>query len=265
MAPSSEHEEARDVARDERLRRGKRDVRDERGRPVEVGDRSIAVSSGEARLAALDFSLRGCLGVAGCERRLDRLREHLLAAPLADAQSPTIGQQTLCVELGELECRGVVTRRGGESIEREGPISGLLERGGCADDELLDIVTGASCVVQSCQVVVSEHLRAVLGTVVGERLDPFGRPPMAVDARSPRHLPVRHVADDHVSERVLSLAGDGRPSLPVDELLALEREQTLLELERLESRERCQRVRPEDLAEDSGVLEKRLLVVSEQV
>ena len=82
---------------------------------------------------------------------------------------------------------------------------------------------------------------------------------MAVDAACTRNLPVRHVADEHVPERVLLLASDRRAALAPNELLPLQRVQRVLCLSAFELPDRAHRAEPEDLAEDRRVLQELLL------
>lgn len=106
---------------------------------------------------------------------------------------------------------------------------------------------------------MGEHLGPVLAAVAAERLDPVGRPQVAVGARGPRQLAVRDVADHQVEELVLRGPRDRRAGLAAHELLAFERVQPLLQLPALAARQSREPVAPEHLAEHRRVLHERLL------
>jgi hypothetical protein len=70
------------------------------------------------------------------------------------------------------------------------------------------------------EIVVRDHVRVILGPL--ERLEPGGCKTMLLSSPRPRHLSVRDVPHEHVSEGVLGLAGDRSPARGADELATLE-------------------------------------------
>ena len=102
-----------------------------------------------------------------------------------------------------------------------------------------------------------KHLRVVLAPA--ERVDPRRHALVPVDAACARDLPVRHVPDEHVPERVLLFTADRRAALAPNELLPLERVQRVLRLSTFELADSAYRSEPEDFAEDRRVLQELLL------
>jgi hypothetical protein len=82
---------------------------------------------------------------------------------------------------------------------------------------------------------------------------------MLFRARAARNLAVCDVAQQNVLKGVLRVAGDRGPSLPPDEVLTLERAQSLLRLGRIDPDSRRRAAEPEDLAVHRGLLEQFLL------
>src|SRR5512132_3978570 len=80
-----------------------------------------------------------------------------------------------------------------------------------------------------------------------------------------RDLPVGHVAHERVREGVLSISLDRRASLAPDELPPFEAVQRLLEFACRAAPDRCQGSVPEDLADDGGILQQRLLRLRERI
>src|SRR5262245_29383567 len=105
--------------------------------------------------------------------------------------------------------------------------------------------------------MVREELRAVLSPT--DQLEPLGDRAVTLRARCARYLSVRDVANEDVRERILGLAGHGAAPLTAHELLALERVQQSLGLAQIDPGGGVQRTRPEELADDGGVLKQRLL------
>ena len=99
--------------------------------------------------------------------------------------------------------------------------------------------------------------------VVGaaEALDPLCRLAVLLRTLGTRDLPVGDVAQEHVGEGPLALALDRGAALPGEEALALERVQKRSCLAFVST----QRARPEDLADDRGIVENRLLIGREAV
>ncbi len=111
---------------------------------------------------------------------------------------------------------------------------------------------------------MGEHLGLVLGPA--ERLDPLGGAPVLLRPLRTRDLPVGDVADQHVPERVLRLAGDRRCARTLDELLALERvKSSSSACQRVTPSTACDRAEPEHLPDDGRVLEQPLLRFGERV
>ena len=111
--------------------------------------------------------------------------------------------------------------------------------------------------------MVCEHLGVLL--LAAQRGHPVGHCPVLLGPRCPRDLAVGDVADEQVQEGVLALALDRRPPLAADELLACERVQALLDCCPIATVHLRDRARPEDLAEDGGILEQCLLLRLEAV
>jgi hypothetical protein len=85
---------------------------------------------------------------------------------------------------------------------------------------------------------------------------------VALCARAARDLRIRHVANQHVQERVLRIALHGGAPLAPDEVLALKCMQLIFEGSVGRT---VQRPEPECLSDHRGPLEQRLLVRREHV
>ncbi len=88
---------------------------------------------------------------------------------------------------------------------------------------------------------------------------------MLVGPSRTRDLAVGDLADEQVPEGVLALAPDRRLPVASDELPPLELVQAALEPPALVAGDGGERAEPEDLAEDGGVLQQRLLAWLERV
>ena len=89
-------------------------------------------------------------------------------------------------------------------MKRQRALTGGLQRPRMLGRAREDVVSaGGRGQLERPQVVVREHLRPILGAVVGERLDPLGRAAVARRRGGARDLPVGDVAHEHVPERVL--------------------------------------------------------------
>ena len=55
---------------------------------------------------------------------------------------------------------------------------------------------------------MGEQLRSVLEAIAAERSDPVGRHTMLLASGGPRDLPVGHIADEEMEERVFGLPAD---------------------------------------------------------
>ena len=131
--------------------------------------------------------------------------------------------------------------------ELQSSFSGFLERGNRPRTELGDVLARGAVELDGCQVVMGERLRTIFGSVLRERIDPLRHGNVTLGARRARKLSVRRIADECVDEGVLHGARDGRPVLPADELLALERVERARSAPMLPSADREQGVRPDAL------------------
>ena len=91
-----------------------------------------------------------------------------------------------------------------------------------------------------------------------ELLDPAGGEEVLLRPLASGNLAVGDVADEQMPEGVFAVALDSASALATDELLALERVQSVVE--RLPAGQRGQRTGPEARADHRGVLEHRLLL-----
>ena len=111
--------------------------------------------------------------------------------------------------------------------------------------------------------MVSQQIGLILWA--SERFDPLSRPAMALRPGRARNGAVGNIANKHVPERVLALAGDGAAARTAHELASLERVHAILDLKAVAVADRRQSARPEDLSHDCGVLEQLLVVHIEGV
>jgi len=109
---------------------------------------------------------------------------------------------------------------------------------------------------QRLLVVVRQQLRNVTHALAGHRLDPVRRELVLARPRRARDLPVGNVPDQCVPEGVLDLAVHRRHSRPSDELLAGELVEAEVRDPIVDPAHRCDRARPEDLANDGGVVDQ---------
>jgi hypothetical protein len=161
--------------------------------------------------------------------------------------------------------RLLVERRGGcERVQAIGAVACFPQGHAGAVRDRLDILLRGPRKLERPHVVVGEHLGAVL-PIGAKSLDPFGGPEVLFSPQRPRHLAVRDVADEHMTERVLRLRGDRREPLAPDEFLALEPVQLLLDRPTLLVRHGGQRAAPEHLPEHGRILDERLVLRREGV
>ena len=165
------------------------------------------------------------LSVVELEQPVARLEQDLVdtlalgqaqGAPVAEEEVRPIGISLV----PQLQCGGVEPIRGLERPQRGRPVARGRQRDSCAIPEQSVLAARCAREIERREVVVREQLGVVRGTA--ERLDPLGCAPVLLHPCSPQDLPVGDIADELVPERELGLAGDGRPALPPDELLALE-------------------------------------------
>jgi hypothetical protein len=98
-----------------------------------------------------------------------------------------------------------------------------------------------------------------------QRFDPFSRTPMALGSARAWDLAVGDVAKQLVAERVLGVTSDGRSARPLNEVPAHERRQQLVGIDARDAADRLERADPEDVADDSGILQQPLLDVGQPV
>ena len=140
--------------------------------------------------------------------------------------------------------------------QRQRPLTRRAHCDAGASDELGLGGTRGSHVLERACVVTGEQL-GVVGDAT-ERLDPLGCSAMLLGADCAGDLAVGDVAEEHVAEGVLHLAGNRGAAHPLHELLPIEPAQDLLGLQAVVSADRFERSDPEDLARDGGVLEELL-------
>src|SRR6185437_13067840 len=97
----------------------------------------------------------------------------------------------------------------------------VAERKARVLDEVAVVPAGDSRQLERGPPVIGNRLRVIVRPA--ERLDPLGDAPVLACALAPGHLPVGHVADEHVRKRVLLLTLDRRAPLWSEEALACER------------------------------------------
>jgi hypothetical protein len=109
----------------------------------------------------------------------------------------------------------VVIRRRLCDVEPEGAVTGHDQ---VAAGRLLQALrllsrAGGAGELERLTIVVREQLRAILGSVLREQLDPLGGEAVLLRSGRARNRAVGDVADEDVQERVLALALDGRAPL----------------------------------------------------
>src|SRR2546423_4016342 len=165
------------------------------------------------------------------EERGPGLLEHVLPGRFtAEERRPVAKEQgrSLGIVLGpELERGPVEPGRRPVGVKAEGAIPGLAQCRTRTVGDSGDVEPRRLRQIERADVVVGERLRVVLGPA--ERLDPLGRPPVALRSGRPRDLAVGDVSEQEMAERVLRLARDRGTTRPLDELLSLEPVQTLLD------------------------------------
>src|SRR5918993_2935061 len=109
---------------------------------------------------------------------------------------------------------------------------------------------------------------AQVGVILGpsEGLDPDGSALMLLGSVGSRNLAVGNVAHERVQEGILGVSLDRRASLAADEFPALEVMQRLLERpSAILPTDRPDGSEPEDLADDSCILEQCLLLSAQRI
>src|SRR6476619_1866465 len=161
------------------------------------------------------------------EEELERAQELLAAALLGEHECLAEHAQRLRVEAAVRPARGRPQRANARRGRAHGkrPESTLAKRRSRCRRQLGLVETGATGELDRLDVVVRQQFRAVLPTILRERLDPLRDPDVAFHAVGARKLRVDGVAHETVDEGMLGRAGDCRLPLPSKELLAPERAQ----------------------------------------
>ena len=160
-----------------------------------------------------------------------------------------------------------VVRLGCGDVEREGAVAGDGQGAPCGpvESRRLNGLAGGEEELPGLRVVVGEHLGEVLDPLRCLALDPSRRRLVLRRPADPRDLAVGDVADEHVPEAVLGLAGHralpGRP----DELRPGELVQAGADRLLVAVADRRERACPEDLADNGGVLKQGLALLRECV
>ena len=165
----------------------------------------------------------------------------------------------------ELEGFGVEAGGRLPAAEGSGPVAGVAQGGQGAPGQPGRLGPGGAGERQGGPVVVGEQLGPALGPVGGQPLDPGGRPAVLVGPLGPQHLPVGHVPDQGVAERVLDLARHPRDGRALEELAGLEAGQGGFQVGEAPAGDLGQRAQPADLAEHGRVVEHRLVGGGERV
>ena len=250
-----------------RLRRRQR--LDERSGSPEVRKcpRRIALIIGE--LAEKELGLGGARGVAGRreldERPLDGCTGVLVGSRLEHGfRVPQQKLRSSRVPLGrQIERRAVEPSRDGVGAELEGAVARLAQCSHGPSGELVGRLPRGAGELERAEIVVGEHLGVVLPAA--ESLDPLGGEAVLVSPHGARDLAVGDVADEHMVKRVLGLTFHGRMPSPAHELLSLERAKQLLDCCGRVLPDRSERVDPEHLTDDGGVLDEILLRLGKSV
>jgi hypothetical protein len=114
-----------------------------------------------------------------------------------------------------------------------------------------------ACELERLLVVVREQLCVILWPP--EPFDPLAGAPMLLRPCASRNLPVRDVAEQHVLEGVLGVAGDGRSPLAPNEILPLQRAQYMLCIDSGQTARCRDAAKPEDLPLHRSLLQQLLL------
>jgi hypothetical protein len=113
------------------------------------------------------------------------------------------------------------------------------------------------------EIVVREQVGVVVRPA--ERLDPLGCDAMPFDPPGARDRAIGDIAQQDVPKGVLVLPRHGAAALAADELPPFQLVEPFLELEPVAPGDRLEGGRPEDLADDGGVLEQLLVRRIERV
>ena len=124
-------------------------------------------------------------------------------APVAEEEVRPIG----ITLVPQLQCGGIEPVRGLERPQRGGAVTRGRERDSCAIPEQPVLAARRAREIERREVVVGEHLRAVL--VAPERLDPLGCAPVLLDSCARGICPYATSRTRYAGTR-LGLAGHGR-------------------------------------------------------
>jgi hypothetical protein len=260
-----EHQKARRLRVDLRLRSRRRSAGDQLAGATEPREGRVVAAGKPVALREQDLRLCGALEVALGDHPLQRERHQRLLASLADTEvGPRVAQHEggpLAVLLrGQLERPREELHRGRQRAQGERPLAGIQERAPRGLLEAGGALARRAGEIEGGPIVVREELRAVLGAVPRERIDPLGCETMFLSTAEPRDLCVRHVAHQQMPKRILGLARHRAAPFPANELLALECVEPLLDSRGRKPTERPERTRPEHLADHRRVLEQELLL-----
>ncbi len=144
-----------------------------------------------ARLAQEDDRLRRALAVAPGEEGVPRVREDVGAGRLGVEEGLAVAEEQLRpfgVVFGQqVEGAAIEAHRSRERVEPRHPVACLAERETGALGKRFRSLPGRTRKVERGQVVVGEHLGAVLGPLRVQGLDPLGREP-CFSPRRPRGI-----------------------------------------------------------------------------
>src|SRR5439155_21009537 len=150
-----------------------------------------------------------------------------------------------------------------KGADGRGPLTRPSQRQHRLCDQPLAALARGACELHGAHMVMREHFGMVVDAA--QRLDPSSRSFVLSGASRARNLAVGDVTDEHVAEGILALSVDGRAPCPLDEFFALKRMQVVPRLVALNAVDCNDRPFPEDLAEDSCVLEQVLFSLRKAV
>ena len=265
VAPTRQHQEPRRLRVELRFRPRRPGTGEQLARVRQARERRVVARREPVRLGEQHLGLGGALVTALPEQTLEGARNERELAALSDEK-----HHLRLVEHDVGPARVVLRRQGDGALEElrrraecaqtDGPLARLAECTPCVRLERRRVLTRGPGELERCVVVVRDHARAVGRAIVGERLDPLGRPAVPLGTTRARDLRVRDVAHEDVPERVLGVGRDGATTVAADELLPLELVEPVLDRRLVDAAEVRERPGPEDLADHRCVLDQELLV-----
>ncbi len=209
-----------------------------------VADRAIAGDRGEVQLLSLlvvALHLGHLRGARSGARTLGVLCRHQIQRPAEVPGRP-------------------------DGVERGGALTSQQERArGFSLHVRRDLHARRARQVDRLAVVERELLREVRDTVGHRPTQPTCDAQVLQLASGARDLAVRHITDQRVPERVLGLTIQGGRAVGTHQLAAEHVRETVVDRWLVAAAERGERARPEDLADDGGVLQERLVLVRQLV